>query len=77
MSTEEDITNPIETDQNVDGPVDNQEPTVPEISDDEQVALEHEQLLLDVAVRKAQVEHLTVRIAELARENARLKAAAK
>lgn len=44
----------------------------PQISLAEQVALEREQSALDVAVLKAQVDHLTARVAELARENARL-----
>lgn len=45
----------------------------PEVSPAEQAALEREQSALDVAILKAQVEHLTARVIELARENARLK----
>lgn len=39
----------------------------------EQAALAAEQAGLDQAILKAQVEHLTARVVELARENARLK----
>lgn len=47
---------------------------VPEIPENEKAALRVEQAELDKAILQAQVQHLTGRLTELARENARLKA---
>lgn len=58
------------TDTNPEAPVIDE----PSLSPEESAAVEAEQASLDVAILRAQVNHLVGRVAELAAENARLKA---